>query len=79
MRADDRCRAGAGRDHRGRIMKGTDMTSTQRVWISPQACERLHRELATLRELCTARSQTVIPTKRSPLSNKGGRHGFTDS
>lgn len=30
------------------------MTSTQRVWISPQAYERLQRELATLRELCTA-------------------------
>ena len=30
------------------------MTSTQRVWISPQAYERLHRELATLRELCSA-------------------------
>jgi len=30
------------------------MTSTQRVWISPQAYERLHRELAALRELCTA-------------------------
>ena len=39
------------------------MTSTQQpvwispqepVWISPQAYERLHRELATLRELCTA-------------------------
>lgn len=30
------------------------MTSAQRVWISPQAYERLHRELATLRELCTA-------------------------
>ena len=31
------------------------MTSTQqRVWISPQAYERLQRELATLRELCAA-------------------------
>src|SRR5689334_17066888 len=28
------------------------MTETQRVWISPQAHERLHRELATLRQLC---------------------------
>lgn len=28
------------------------MTETQRVWISPQAHERLHRELATLRRLC---------------------------
>jgi transcription elongation GreA/GreB family factor len=27
------------------------MTATQRVWISPQAYERLHRELATLRQL----------------------------
>jgi transcription elongation GreA/GreB family factor len=27
------------------------MTQTQRVWISPQAHERLHRELATLRQL----------------------------
>src|SRR5665213_2181770 len=35
-------------------MKGTDMTSAQRVWISPQAYERLQRELATLRELCSA-------------------------
>ena len=48
------CRAGAGRDHRCRMMKGIDMISTQRVWISPQAYERLQRELATLRELCTA-------------------------
>lgn len=30
------------------------MTSTQRVWISPQAYERLQRELATLRELYTS-------------------------
>ena len=28
------------------------MAETQRVWISPQAHERLHRELATLRQLC---------------------------
>jgi transcription elongation GreA/GreB family factor len=28
------------------------MTTSHRVWISPQAYERLHRELATLRELC---------------------------
>jgi transcription elongation factor GreA len=35
-------------------MEGTDMTSAQRVWISPQAYERLQRELATLRELCPA-------------------------
>ena len=27
------------------------MIATQRVWISPQAYERLHRELATLRQL----------------------------
>jgi transcription elongation factor GreA len=32
-------------------MKGIDMTSTQRVWISPQAYERLQKELAALREL----------------------------
>lgn len=30
------------------------MTSAQRVWISPQAYERLHRELATLRGLSAA-------------------------
>ena len=30
------------------------MTSTQPVWISPKAYERLQRELATLRELLTA-------------------------
>jgi transcription elongation GreA/GreB family factor len=35
-------------------MKGTDMTSTQPVWISPQAYERLQRELATLRVLHTS-------------------------
>jgi transcription elongation GreA/GreB family factor len=28
------------------------MTSTQRIWISPDAYESLDRELATLRELC---------------------------
>ena len=30
------------------------MTSSQRVWISPPAYERLQRELGTLRELCAA-------------------------
>jgi transcription elongation GreA/GreB family factor len=35
-------------------MKGTDMRTTPRVWISPQAHERLHRELATLRFLFSA-------------------------
>ncbi len=30
------------------------MTARQRVWISPQAYERLHRELSTLRQLCSA-------------------------
>jgi transcription elongation factor GreA len=29
------------------------MTSTNHVWISPQAHERLHQELATLRDLCS--------------------------
>ena len=33
-------------------------TSTQRVWISPQAYERLQKELATLRELCAAAAAT---------------------
>ena len=33
-------------------MKGMNMTS-ERVWISPEAHERLHQELATLRELCS--------------------------
>jgi transcription elongation factor GreA len=38
-----------------RESKATIMTSTlQPAWISPQAYERLQRELATLRELCTA-------------------------
>jgi transcription elongation factor GreA len=35
-------------------MKGTDMPTTPRVWISPQAHERLHRELGTLRFLFSA-------------------------
>ncbi len=35
-------------------MKGTDMPTTPRVWISPQAHERLHRELDTLRFLFSA-------------------------
>jgi transcription elongation factor GreA len=35
-------------------MKGTIVTSTQPVWISPQAYKRLQRELASLCELCTA-------------------------
>jgi len=35
-------------------MKGTDMRTTPRVWISPQAHERLHRELDTLRFLFSA-------------------------
>jgi hypothetical protein len=34
--------------------KGTDMTTTLRVWISPQAHERLQRELDTLRFLFSA-------------------------
>jgi transcription elongation factor GreA len=33
-------------------MKGIDMRSTQRVWISVQAADRLRRELDVLRELC---------------------------
>jgi len=36
-------------------MKGIPkVTTSQRVWISPQAYERLQRELVTLRELCAA-------------------------
>ena len=35
-------------------MKGTDMPTTPRVWISSQAHERLHRELDTLRFLYSA-------------------------
>ena len=35
-------------------MKGIDMRTTPRVWISPQAHERLHRELDTLRFLFSA-------------------------
>src|SRR5215208_5948917 len=34
--------------------KGTDMPTTTPVWISPQAHERLHRELDTLRFLFSA-------------------------
>jgi transcription elongation factor GreA len=37
-----------------RATKGTDMATTTRVWISPQAHERLHRELDTLRFLFSA-------------------------
>ena len=33
------------------------MTSTQPVWISPQAYERLQRELATLRVVAYQRSR----------------------
>ena len=36
------------------LVKGTDMPTTPRVWISPQAHERLHRELDTLRFLFSA-------------------------
>jgi transcription elongation factor GreA len=35
-------------------MKGINMPTTTRVWISPQAHERLHRELDTLRFLFSA-------------------------
>jgi len=35
------------------------MTETQRVWISLQAHERLHRELATLRQLCRSEERRV--------------------
>jgi transcription elongation factor GreA len=35
-------------------MKGTDMTTTPHVWITPQAHERLQRELDTLRFLFSA-------------------------
>ena len=51
------------------------MTSTQPVWISPHAYERLQRELATLRELCTATAAAVTATETVPLSN-ACRHGF---
>ena len=37
-----------------RATKGIDMATTTRVWISPQAHERLHRELDTLRFLFSA-------------------------
>ena len=33
------------------------MTSTNHVWISPQAHERLHQELATLRDLCSTAAE----------------------
>jgi transcription elongation GreA/GreB family factor len=33
------------------------MTSTQRVWISPEAYEGLHQELATLRQLVAAAAE----------------------
>jgi transcription elongation factor GreA len=36
------------------ILKGTGMPTAPRVWISPQAHERLHRELDTLRFLFSA-------------------------
>jgi transcription elongation factor GreA len=42
------------RDHLAALMKGIDMAITPRVWISPQAHERLHRELDTLRLLFSA-------------------------
>ena len=44
-------------------MKGTDMPTTPRVWISPQAHERLHRELGTLRFLFSAGTPRGVPTK----------------
>ena len=52
------------------------MPSTTRVWISPQAHERLHRELDTLRFLFSAGIADGIPTKTPPLSGGRGRHGF---
>jgi transcription elongation GreA/GreB family factor len=33
------------------------MTSINHVWISPQAHERLHQELATLRDLCSTAAE----------------------
>lgn len=33
------------------------MTNTVRAWISPEAHERLHRDLATLRELCSTATE----------------------
>ncbi|BBZ54654.1 transcription elongation factor GreA [Mycolicibacterium phocaicum] len=38
----------------GLATNGNDMATTTRVWISPQAHERLHRELDTLRYLHSA-------------------------
>ncbi len=40
--------------YRVALMKGTEMTSTQPLWISTQAHERLSREMATLRRLCAS-------------------------
>jgi hypothetical protein len=60
-------------------MEGKDMTSTQPVWISPHAYERLQRELATLRELCTATAAAVIATETVPLSNAGAGTDSTNT
>ena len=47
-------------------MKDTDMPSTPRaVWISPQAYERLHRELDTLRYLCAAEATDTDPDENT--------------
>ena len=52
------------------------MTSTQPVWISTQAYERLQRELATLRELYTSASADGDTDENSDAVRHGGRHGF---
>jgi hypothetical protein len=58
-------------------MKGTDMPSTPRaVWISPQAYERLHRELDTLRYLCAAEATDTDPDETPSLSNARGKYGY---
>ena len=51
------------------------MPTPSRVWISPQAHERLHRELDTLRFLFSAGIADGIPTKTPPPSDARGRYG----
>ena len=53
------------------------MISTQPVWISPQAYERLQKGAGRLFVSCVPpQPLAVIPTKTVPLSNEDGRHGF---
>src|SRR6476661_3315997 len=55
------------------IGKEAPMTNAPRVWISPQAYERLTRELATLRQLSSAATHDSVEDDNSAAVRRAWR------